>query len=124
MAIAPKQLFLIDALGACLSAFCLGIIIPSLENFFGMPRTILYLLAVIPCFFAVYSFICFLKFPERWPLFLKGIAFANILYCILSIAMMVYFRELLTVYDWIYFILEIIIVGIVVRFELKAAHYS
>ncbi|MEL6140721.1 MAG: hypothetical protein AAFU67_03805, partial [Bacteroidota bacterium] len=45
----PKQLFLIDGLGATLTAICLGVVLTRLESLFGMPRTILIPLSLVAC---------------------------------------------------------------------------
>ena len=37
----PKHLFLLDCLGALLSAFLLGVALPNFQPIFGMPHTVL-----------------------------------------------------------------------------------
>ena len=54
----PKVLFLVDGLGALLSAFLLGFVLVRLERVFGIPPDALYLLATVPCLFALYDFYC------------------------------------------------------------------
>ena len=61
----PKKLFLIDGLGALVSAFFLGVVLVRLESFFGIPPFILYFLAFLPCLFAAYDFFCYLKVKEH-----------------------------------------------------------
>lgn len=116
----PKQLFLIDGLGALLSAFMLGIVLVQFENT-GMPKNILYVLAFIPCVFAVYSFFNFLKKPQNWQHYLRIIAISNLLYCCLIIGLMIYLYEKLTILGFLYFIGEIIVVVTLSMIELKAA---
>ena len=117
----PKQLFLIDSIGAVVSAFSLGVILVQFEIYFGMPSDILYILAIIPCFFAVYSFLCYWRFPENWQPFLRAIAIANLLYCMLSIVLVYRFHGQLTTLGFVYFILELIIVIGIVSLEFKTA---
>ncbi|MFT4973000.1 MAG: hypothetical protein ACI9XO_004416 [Paraglaciecola sp.] len=117
----PKQLFLIDGFGAILSAFLLGIVLVHFENCFGMPVKALYFLAILPCFFAIYDFICFFKAGENWQPYLRIIAFANLIYCVISIGFVVNFYELLTDLGKLYFLLELIIVLLLVLVELKTA---
>ena len=116
----PKQLFLIDSLGALVSAFMLGVVLVQFENT-GMPKNILYLLSFIPCVFAIYSFSCFLIMPKNWRFLLKVIAIANLLYCCLTLILMINLYQNLTVLGFIYFICEIIVVIILVIVELKIA---
>lgn len=117
----PKRLFLIDGFGALLSAFLLGFVLVRLEHLFGIPPSVLYILATFPIAFAVYDFLCYAMIKSNVPPFLKGIANANLLYCILSITLAFYHRQELTNLGWVYIILEITIVIFLAKVELKAA---
>jgi hypothetical protein len=117
----PKKLFLVDSLGALLSALLLGLVLTRFEKTFGMPQNVLYILATLPCIFAIYSFLCFVSETQNWRLFMKIIATANLLYCCLTAGLMIYFYEKLTVLGFIYFVLEIIIVISLAFIEWKTA---
>ncbi len=117
MNIKPKTIFLIDGLGAILSAFLLGVVLIHYQELIGMPEKVLYFLAFIPCLFIIYSFSCFFFLRDNWRSYLKYIALANFLYCILSIAMMMVHRDSLTTLGYTYFVIEIIVVLIVVGVE-------
>ena len=119
MSLNPRQLFLIDGLGALLSTFLLGVILVKFEYLFGMPKKELYFLAAIPFFFAIYDFICYWKNPDNWRPFLKVIAIANLIYCCISIAVVFYSYQKLTNLGLSYFLLELVIVFIIVAIELK-----
>lgn len=119
--VTPKQLFLIDSFGALLTAFMLGIVLARLESFFGMPRDILYILSLIACVFALYSFICYRFTPVNWPLFLRIIAIANLAYCILTISCIIYLYQLLTIWGLLYFLLECIVIVVLVSIEWRKA---
>ena len=121
--IPPQKLFLVDSLGALLSAILLGLVLTRFEKTFGMPQNELYILAVIPCIFTMYSFLCFLSKTKNWRPLMKIIATANFLYCCLTAGLMVYFYEKLTVLGLIYFILEIIIVISLAFIEWKTASH-
>lgn len=121
MDLSAKQLFLIDGLGALLSAFLLGVVLVKFENVFGMPRNTLYILAFLPCLFAIYDLYCYLKIKKNHAPFLKGIAIANLSYCVISIGFAFHHYEQLTTLGWTYFILEIVVVVIIAIIELKAA---
>ena len=105
-----KKLFLIDCLGALLSAFLLGVVLMNFESTFGMPRKELYFLSIIAFLLATYSFMCYFFIKRNWKFYLKIIAFANLLYCFLTIGLMLYFCKELTNYGFIYFVSEVIIV--------------
>jgi len=117
----PKNLFLIDGFGALLSAFSLGIVLVKFEEIVGMPQRVLYILALMACIFAVYSFSCYLRVNKNWRPFLKAIAFANLLYCCLTIGLVLYFYQSLTALGILYFVLEIIVILLLVSIELKMA---
>ncbi|NCU05960.1 MAG: hypothetical protein GXC73_18495 [Chitinophagaceae bacterium] len=117
----PKSAFLIDSAGALISALMLAFVLTGFADFFGMPKHILYLLACIAFFFAVYSFTCFLFNPKKPSAFLRFIASANLLYCMLSIWFIISFCHQLTVWGFLYFILEKLAILLLVFIELKTA---
>lgn len=119
ISIAPKHLFLFDSLGALLSAILLGVILPSLQPFFGMPYNVLYGLAALAGLFAVYSFWNYRWFKENWRPYLRGIAIVNLLYCGLTAALVIYFRQELTKWGFLYFLLEMVVIFVLVMFEFK-----
>lgn len=118
----PRQFFLLDGLGALLSAFLLGVVLVQFESLFGMPVQILYVLAAIAGVFAIYSFSCYFQIKENWPPFLKAIATANLLYCGTTAVLVVYHYHSLSNLGILYFVVELIIVVTLATIELKAAN--
>ena len=121
MNLRAKTLFLIDGFGAILSAFLLGFILVKFESTFGMPRQTLYFLALLPCFFALYDFICYFRLTTNWGSFLKGIAVANFTYCCISLVFVFLHYPKLTMLGLIYFLLEVLIVFVLACVELKVS---
>jgi hypothetical protein len=119
--IKPKKVFLIDGLGALLSIFLLGFVLPRLDKFIGMPEQTLYLLASLPCLFVTYDVFCFLSKERSTSNFIKTIALANISYCTLSIVAASYHFERLTYLGMTYFTMEIILILLLAIIELKIA---
>lgn len=119
MTLTNKNIFLLDAVGATTSAFFLGVILPAFEDFFGMPKIILFFLASLACMFAVYSFACFFHKPENWRLFLRIIAIVNIFYCCLTLILVIYFFDTLTLFDKVYFFVEFFLISTLVNLEVK-----
>jgi len=115
-----KKLFLLDGIGAIISAFLLGIVLVKLEHLFGIPKSALYVLAALPCLFAIYDFYCYFKVEKYLGKYLKAIAIVNLLYCILSIGFALYHFQEITYLGWSYIIVEIIIVVALAIIELKA----
>jgi hypothetical protein len=117
----PRKLFLIDGFGAVLSAFLLGVILIHFESYFGMSVDKLYFLTAIACVFAIYSLSCYFRFPTNWRPFLKLIAILNLTYSCLTLGLVVYLYQDLTALGLLYFLLEIVILIILGRIELRVA---
>ena len=118
----PKQLFLIDGIGAVASAFMLRIVLVQLESYIGIPASSLYILAAFPVLFATYDLVCYLKLNHRIGPFLKGIAMMNLSYCLLSAGLAVFHAATITLWGWTYFSAELLIVVSIAIWELKTAH--
>lgn len=111
----PKRLFLIDGLGAFLTAFLLSVVLANFESSFGMPQKTLYFLSFLAGIFCLYSFCCYFFVASNWRPFLKVIAVANTLYCGLTLGLVFYYYQSLTLLGIVYFLGEIgVIVGLVV----------
>jgi hypothetical protein len=121
MKITPKKLFLIDAIGALVSAIFLGVVLVNLQAYIGMPHDVLYLLAFLPVLFFIYSISCYSFIKNNWKPYLRIIAVVNILYCILSISMIIIHASSLTILGYVYFIVEVIIVGVLAVVEYRTA---
>ncbi|MCU0354877.1 MAG: hypothetical protein MUD08_14245 [Cytophagales bacterium] len=113
----PKGVFLTDGAGALLTAFLLGVVLASFENTFGMPRNVLYFLSVLGCVYAAYSICCCLLVTDNWRFYLKIIAIANLLYCCLTAALVVFFYKHITIWGLTYFLSEIAVIIVLVRVE-------
>ena len=117
----PKSLFLIDGFGAIVSAFLLGIVWVKFEKTIGIPASTLYFLAMLPLLFAIYDCYCYGKEIKKTTALLKAIAVANILYCFLSLGCAFYHFKTITYFGYIYIIIEILIILVLARIELKVA---
>ena len=120
----PNKLFLVDAFGALLSAFLVGIVLVRFERFFGIPSSTLYFLAALPILFAVYDFVCFIKITANHSSFLMGIAIVNLGYCCVSIGMALFHLDSVTNWGWAYIFTEVFIVALIAIFELSVAKRS
>lgn len=116
-----KRLFLIDAIGASISTIILGLVFLKFHAFFGLPKNIFLLLAIIPFWFSIFSFTCYFKKVKQLKVKLKGIAFANLSYCLLTISLGIFYYESITIFGITYFLVETIIVTILSVYELKTA---
>ncbi len=109
-----RKMFLIDGIGALVSAFLLGIILTMFQEYIGMPTWILTILSLIALLFAIYSLNCFFWVKQNQRFFLRIIACFNFSYCLITAGMLVIFRNQLTLLGFTYFLGEIIfILGLV-----------
>ena len=115
----PRRLFLVDGFGAFLTAFFLGVILVKFEAYFGMPQSVLYILSAIACVYGIYSICCSVFIRSNWRPFLKVIAIANLLYCCLTIGLVIYFYQRLTILGLTYFLLELIVMVVLIIVELR-----
>lgn len=116
----PKRLFLIDSLGAFITAFFLSTVLIRMEKDFGMPRRVLTPLSLLACVYAIYSLGCYFFAGRYWRRFLKLIAIANLIYCCITMVVVLLFYRLLTTIGLVYFLGEIIIIGGLVFIEVLA----
>lgn len=116
----PKRLFLLDGLGALTSAASLFFLLSNFDDFFGVSKPIVDVLAGIALLFSVYSLSCFFLVKQKWKMFLSLIAITNILYCLVTAGYLYYDYPQLTPLGLLYFIGEIGIILMLVYLELKA----
>lgn len=119
MTLKPQTLFLVDALGALLTAFFLTAMTSVFYKYIGMSQNILTTLAVIASMFCIYSASCFILIKNNWRPFLKAIITLNILYCCATVACIVYSYQQLTILGMVYFVLEIVVMFVLVVMETK-----
>lgn len=117
----PKTLFLTDSLGAILTAFFLFVIMRLFNEYFGMPKTVLTYLSVIAIWFCIYSSACFLFLKGRWTPFIRLIGIANLVYCVLTVGLLIKHYPLLTIIGTTYFLIEIVIICGLSYVELNVA---
>lgn len=113
----PKAIFLVDSIGAFLSAFCLLIISRFFSDFFGINPSTLQLLTILPIVFCIYSACCYLLIIGGYKPFILIIAIANFLYCLITMVLIFTHYSELTILGLSYFILELMIIGIIVYLE-------
>lgn len=119
----PYHVFLADSIGALVSVFMLGFILPRFESVFGMPKRVLLILAGIAFFFFLFSLLHSIFKPKDWKTSMVIIAILNLGYCCLTLFLVIYFLEDLTRFGLVYFMVEIFVILILAFFELyKTSH--
>lgn len=125
--IPPRQLFLIDSVGALTSGLSL-LILSQFARYIGLEARILQQLALIAFVFCLNSGACYVLIQHpaqfaagkhRWPL--RGIAVGNLAYCAVTATVVIQHTDVLQPMGWLYFVGEMgIIVGLA-AVELRAS---
>ncbi len=115
----PNDLFLVDSIGAFISAALLWAIFIYAEIYHGIPRNNYTILLLIAFAFSAHSAIHFFCKHKRPGVYLKIIGTANILYCCLTAGLMLVFARGITIIELIYLIGEIILICTLSVIELR-----
>lgn len=91
-----------------------------------MPQSILTILSIIAMVFSVYSTTCFFFVGKKWKPFLIAISTANLIYCSITLGLVIHFYPQMTLLGITYFLLEIALVCGLVFIEIFAVrvHYQ
>lgn len=119
MLLNKKNIFLVDGIGALLTAFNVGVLLVHFNEYIGMPIRVLYPLALAGVVFAMYSLTNHFKGFRNGGPRLSIIAVANLVYCCITILLMLRHSETLTYLGYLYFIVEVGIVVILSIYELS-----
>ena len=114
-----RTIFLVDAIGAFSSVLLLGVVLPAVQDWIGMPLDTLYLLACFPVIFCIYSSCCFRFADHSRPIWLRIIMAANLMYCLLTLVLLVVHSAVLTPLGITYFVVEQIVVVCLVGIEYR-----
>jgi hypothetical protein len=114
----PKKLFLVDAIGAMLTTILLVVILIYFNHYFGISKTAFSYLSLFAGFLTIYSTTCFFFLKDNWVIYIKIISSANLLYCLFTLALMIFNHAELTIIGLIYFLVEIAIISGLVYIEL------
>ena len=117
MIIDHKNIFIIDAVGALLSALLLGLVLPALNSWVGMPLPTLYFLAGLPIFFGLYDVACVYFVHHQQAIWIRIILFLNSAYCVLTLGLMYIHYEQLHVLGLVYFIIEQIVLIVMIKIQ-------
>jgi O-antigen/teichoic acid export membrane protein len=118
----PRKVFLLDGIGALATALLLLALVAPLEGFFKMPATMVYKLAILAVAFAIYSLCCWYANPKQWKIYLAIIASANLLYCLLTLALVLYHWHTISVWGIAYFLGEMMVIIMLVVIETRVLH--
>lgn len=115
-----QKILLADSAGAFLSAILL-VVVAQWPQVFGITRHIAYGLLPIPLVFSLYSLLSYRFGIRQWRIWLRIIAVANLLYCILTGYVIIEQWYTLTRWGVAYFLGEIGIILLLVMIEWRIA---
>ncbi|MBZ4042166.1 hypothetical protein [Flavobacterium hibisci] len=115
----PKNIFLLDGFGALLTTILIFFVLRTFNDFFGLSKNTLEYLAALALVFSIYSVSCYFLVNNNWKSFLKIICTANIFYCILTIGILFYNYQNISIFGIAYFLGEIAIIAGIVFVEIK-----
>ncbi|WP_017257879.1 hypothetical protein [Pedobacter arcticus] len=116
-----RTLLLIDSIGSFITASLLFVIMQKYSAYFGMPKTELTYLCIVAVCFCIYSACYFLFLKGSLIVFIRLIAFANLVYCVSIIGLLIKHASLLTIIGTAYFLIEIAIICTLSYVELNVA---
>ena len=117
-----RRLLTIDLFGALTSALLLGVVLPAYQPLFGIPRSVLSVLALPPLAFAAFDGWSLRAQPLVLPRRVRTIAGLNVAYCCLSAALALLHAGQLTVLGWGYLLGELFIVLLLATWQWRAGN--
>lgn len=118
--LASTSILLVDGVGASLTAVGVGVVLPALQPWFGVPVGVLRVLGAVALGFALFSLGRHFS-STGTAASLRQIAVANLCYCLATATMLVVYRESATTLAYAYFGGEIAIVTVLAWRELRIA---
>jgi cytosine/uracil/thiamine/allantoin permease len=116
----PGKLLLIDGIGALVTALLLVLIRNVFNSYFAMPEAVLNMLAGIAFCFSLFSLCSYVFARASSRSCLHIISIANLLYCCLTLGLLVYHYQQVTALAIAYFLGEAVVIGGLVVMERKA----
>jgi hypothetical protein len=119
----PYQIFMIDGIGAILSASIL-LIISLLSDYIGLSSFTLQCLSLFAFLLATYSWTMFWIRPQRWVPRLRIVSIFNFIYCAITLMLVMLHWSTITKLGIAYFIIEKLIVIPLAILEWKWSSYT
>jgi hypothetical protein len=115
----PKNIFLLDGFGALLTTLLIFFVLRTFNGYLGLSKNNLEFLSIIALIFSIYSVSCYFLVSNNWKLFLKIICTANILYCVLTFGIVLYYYQSISVLGIAYFLSEIMVICGIAFLEIR-----
>lgn len=113
-----QHIFLIDGGGALLSA---GVVFVFRLQGSGLPDPVLVVLLASALGFSTFSLTCHFRKPLRWPLFLRTVASANLMYGAATLALVFLYFDVTPLLQRYFFIAEAGVLAVLAFVEFRLA---
>lgn len=117
----PKKIFLLDGLGAMLSAALLYFLLIPNAVWIGLSETQIHALAIGAVCLVGYDLFARAVFTTERKWTLSLIALLNTIYCIITSGVLIVNYSSITLLGWVYFLGEMVIVGVLIYLEWKVS---
>lgn len=114
----------VDAIGALLSGLSLLWISFLKSELFGLPTVVYRSLAAFAFGLVVFSGVGYISFPKRFSFFLRMTISLNGGYILYTASFLSNHLRSMTAFDWVYFPVELSIIGVLIVTEVKAFNSS
>ena len=114
-----RKLLLIDGVGAFISAMFLGVVLTRIQHLVGMPEQVLIILSLIAMVMALNSYISSSLKNINHQAALRRVAIINVIYCLITLMLVIYYFGEMKAIGLAYFFLEMFIIVILVFWEWK-----
>lgn len=119
--VSPAWVFLVDGLGALLTATFIYLLATYFIDWVGLPYEVLRILALLALGMAVYSFSCHFFLNGNKKKWLHLIILANLLYVLATAILIIIYYDRIKWPGLLYFLSEFVVVFVLVRWERKIA---
>lgn len=119
--ISPAIVFLVDGIGALLTAGSMYVLASFFMEWVGLPYEVLRILTLVALGMAAYSLCCHFLLKGSRGQWLTVIIIANLVYMLATAILLVVYHDRVKWPGLIYFLSEIIVLFFLVRWEAKIA---
>lgn len=120
----PKTLFILDSIGALLTASLLYLVVSNFYPYFGVPQNVVNIMAGIALCLSLFSGIVFLVVKQNYRPWLTIIGLANLGYCIVTLGGLLYYNAEITLFGIAYFAIEVAVIVTLSKIEFTVANRS
>jgi hypothetical protein len=117
----PKRLFLLDGVGAALSLLTLLVLFFFFQEEVGFSTDVFVVLIVGAVSLFAFDAFCYFNVDPPFQRYILLMAVSNVAYSVFVAVGLLYHSAEISLFTWIYFSLEIFILALLVRLELKVA---